>query len=393
MDAAGDMPERGSRRVSLLELVQGLKEQIAEKERELRAKSQALVEERRFIERMIESMNDAVFLIDERAVIAAVNPAACRLLEDEAEALLGAPASQLWARPEQRALFVEERLDEMLEGRSALRDWVLMTRKGAEVPVSFRCASVPDEDGSRRAIVGIARDMRVERRVQDEKLKAVRVLAASVAHEIRNPLGAIQNAAALLLRDLELQGDDRELLEIIEEESERISGIVTQFLRFARPPRTLLEPAELPPLIEAVLTLARRDERMSAGRSLRFEAAEGLGPVPVDGGQLRQVVWNLVSNALDAIAEDGAVEVRAAPASGGVIIEVRDDGPGVSAEALETIFEPFVTTKPRGTGLGLAICRAVMEAHGGWLTVENRREGGAQATLFLPEAPSLAGED
>jgi len=213
----------------------------------------------------------------------------------------------------------------------------------------------------------------------------VKTLTASVAHEIRNPLGAILNSVALLRRDAPLEGDDARLLEIVHGETERIDGIVRQFLEFARPAPPASSPGDVGPLLEDVATLARRDER-AAGKELLLRIEPALPPVAFDAGQVKQVVWNLVSNALDAARS--RVAVRARPAPGGAVeVRVADDGPGIRPDLLARACEPFRTTKAQGTGLGLAISKRIVEAHGGALRLGSVSGGGTTASFTLSPAP------
>jgi len=148
--------------------------------------------------------------------------------------------------------------------------------------------------------------------------------------------------------------------------------------------------AELDPARVDLAQLAAQEvERLAAagrfeGREVRCESG---GPVEawVDGKKLRQVIGNLLTNAVEASAPGGVVQVRVHETGGEREIEVLDSGPGVPPEARARLFEPFFTTKAEGTGLGLAICRAIVEAHGGRISLENRGEGGARAAIRLPE--------
>jgi signal transduction histidine kinase len=230
--------------------------------------------------------------------------------------------------------------------------------------------------------------------MEEEKLRAVRALAASVAHEIRNPLGAIQNSVAVLKRDLPLEGDDRTLMAIVFEEAERIGAIVSQFLSFARPSEPVLAPGDVGELLREVATLAEKDERAQAGSQtsgsearcteLLLRVDPDLPTVAFDEDKIKQVVWNLISNALDA-ARSGHVAIRARRApDGGVEVRVADDGPGIAPEMLARAFEPFRTTKARGTGLGLTISKSIVDAHGGTIRIESAVGSGTTVSFTIP---------
>jgi two-component system, sporulation sensor kinase E len=373
---------KGSRRLSLVDLVQGLKDQISEKKDLLEAKSRALIEERKFVENVIASMGDSVVIIDFKGKIQSVNPATIDLLGYEECEIRGRPATALWSRSEQAELFEGDEFSKMLDGHAmTMTDMFYRTKRGEEIPVNWRGAPILDQDGLVKGYVGIARDVRGERRIQAAKLKAIRTMAASVAHEIRNPLNAIQNSVGLLRRDLDLAGDDEELLEIVHEETLRISNIVNQFLKFARPAPTVMDYGDLGILIRDTMTLLSRDERVTENHVVECEVPSELPHVRHDRDKIKQILWNLLTNALDAMPQGGHLKVSARIVDEkSVEIGVQDSGPGIPGDILPRIFEPFVTTKNRGSGLGLAIVKAIMDSHGGDLRIKTKK---GQGTCFF----------
>lgn len=380
----GDL--KGSRKLSLVDLVQALQNKIAEKTQLIDSKSRALIEKQRFVENVIASMGDSVVIFDSDGLIQSVNPATVDILGYEDKQLIGKPASTLWARPDQARLFQGEEFSKMLDGQGmSMPDMIYRGRRGEEIPVNWRGSPITDEDGAVRGYVGIARDARLEQRVQAAKLKAIRTMAASVAHEIRNPLNAIQNSVGLLRRDLDLSGDDEELLEIVHEETLRISNIVQQFLKFARPAPAMMELGDLGSLIRDTMTLLNNDERVTENHSFELKIPEDLPPARHDKDKVKQIMWNLLTNALDALPKGGHITVEArALDDEGVELSVKDDGPGIPQAILPKIFEPFVTSKSRGSGLGLAIVKAIMDSHGGDLRIKTSQ---GQGTTFLLRFP------
>lgn len=367
---------------SVLALVQRLKQRIAEKEAQIGARASALVQARDYLENVFAALGDAVLVVDARGLIEFANPAAQELLERPAAELLGRPLTTLFADPDQGALLEPARWEELLSRPAQARlDLSLRPRRGPPIPVSSS-ASVLQVEGQPPALVLVARDVRRERQLEEERLRAVRALAASVAHEIRNPLGAIQSSIGLLRRDLPLEGEDLTLVDIVRDEAERIGRIVTQFLDFARPRPPLPEPVDLAALLRAVATLAEHDERART-RTLALELEPELPPVECDPAQVKQVVWNLLANALDAARARIVLGARRAP-GGGVEVRVEDDGPGIAPELLARAGEPFLTGKAQGTGLGLAISRRIVEAHGGALQLLSVPGGGTTAAFHLP---------
>jgi two-component system NtrC family sensor kinase len=220
-----------------------------------------------------------------------------------------------------------------------------------------------------------------DRLVASEKLAGIGRLAAGVAHEINNPLQVIIGYLSMR-RDVA----DRKLAEqlaAIEEEAMRCKTIVDGLLELSRP-AARFEPVDLRGLCEDVAGSLRVAVKPLPLR-LRVEGtAVALG----DGPRLRQVLYNLMKNAVEASGPSGEVAVALAPSGHGVGIAVRDSGPGVPAAARARLFEPFFTTKPAGTGLGLAVSRAIALAHGGDIDVEASASGGAVFTLRLPHIAS-----
>lgn len=379
--------EDASRVVSILEVIQRLKQQISEKDRIISARAESILSARDYLNRILAALADPVIVIDPQGRVEFVNQAALELLDEVSEDLVGRAASELWAEAAHRELFEGATLAELFRQETTQRaDLLIRTRSGNAIPVAWTATVFHDEDGP-AGLVGIARDARVQRRLEEEKMRTVQALAASVAHEIRNPLGAIRNSIGLLHSDLELSGDDATLMEIVIEETERISTIVTQFLTFAKPPQPSFGESDLPHLLHEVVTLAEQDSR-AEGKSFLLYADADLPPLTMDADQIKQVVWNLVINALDAARETIAIRVRAWAHS--VEVKIADDGVGMPPEVLARATEPFRTTKAQGTGLGLAICKRIVEAHGGTLRLESVPGAGTAVSFVLPATPPLA---
>ena len=367
---------------SVLEIIHRLKAQIREKDRILSERVNKLLGTRDYLKSLFLSLSLPALVFDTLGRIEAANQAALELLGCSEAALLGQPATILWSLPGQAALFEEQRLQELIASRGSHRATLqLQTQRGEAIPVAWSSSVLSLEEGP-VGLVGIARDLRVELRLEEEKLRAIRALAASVAHEIRNPLAAIQNSVGLLLRDLDLAEEDQVLMDIVHKETQRISGIVTQFLTFARPLEIDLHSGDLGGLLEEVIILARRDER-AQGKTIHLQLSPALAPLPFDADQIKQVAWNLLQNALDASQSEVRVEVSPTP-QGGVEVGVKDDGAGIPPELLARVTEPFHTTKAQGTGLGLAISKRIVEAHGGALRLGGAPGVGATVSFSLP---------
>jgi signal transduction histidine kinase len=227
---------------------------------------------------------------------------------------------------------------------------------------------------------------------RSQRLATLGEMAAGVAHEVRNPLGAIQLYSGLLRSQCNPSDAALGLLEKIDAGIRAIEGVVADTLALV--PRG----GQLAPL--SVSHLLERARESCEATLQRLGVVVAVDPfddqlaVPADERALPRVLINLISNAAEA-APGRPVGVRVGrAASGRIRIHVTDQGPGVPKELLERIFDPFFTTKPRGTGLGLAIAHRLVDAHGGTLSVRNRSEGGAEFTIELPSAtPAADGAD
>jgi len=225
-----------------------------------------------------------------------------------------------------------------------------------------------------------------------EKLASLGLLAAGVAHEIRNPLTAIKAAVFIQQKKFAPGSADAADAELVGREIRRLERIVTEFLQFARPAEPALGnlPAQQP-LREVQRFLAPELARKNI--RLLFEDSNPL-PVKVDGEQIKQVLINLVQNAADSIGRDGAITLRCRPdrkpLSNGetdvVILEVADTGRGIAPEVEKRLFDPFFTTKPDGTGLGLSIAACIVQKHGGALQYQTQVNRGTTFGIILPRA-------
>lgn len=214
-----------------------------------------------------------------------------------------------------------------------------------------------------------------------EQLAAVGQLAAGVGHELRNPLTAVKLLVQSGLEDGGLLTDD---LGVIDAEVRRMERSLQTFLDFARPPRMEWRPTPVAPLVREVADLLRgRADKQKVAVRLDLPTTEVT--VAADREQLRQVLVNLLLNALDAMPTGGTLSVGIRSTEPGrVAVEVADTGPGVANELMPRLFQPFVSTKDHGLGLGLVISKRIVEGHGGTLGAANRRDGGASFLVTLP---------
>ncbi|NOK18896.1 sensor histidine kinase [Corallococcus carmarthensis] len=237
-----------------------------------------------------------------------------------------------------------------------------------------------------RGMVRTALDARDETlKAHEERVRSLTTLSGEIAHELKNPLASVKGLAAMIAREVE--GRPAERMAVLRREVDRMQEILEGFLNFSRPLLPLNE-AHVP-LDGLCRQVAELHEGMAGERGVGLKVAEG-PPVDAwcDARKVRQVMIDVVQNALDAAPRGTTVELQSwmTPGGGGRV-EVRDRGPGLAAEVKERVFEPGITTKPHGSGLGLALSRALMRQHGGELSLRAREGGGCVAELLLPPAP------
>lgn len=223
--------------------------------------------------------------------------------------------------------------------------------------------------------------------VQAEKLAAVGSMAAGLAHEMNNPLTSIIGYMHLALRSRDLNFE-RARLERVAEQAARAAGVVRNLLSFARKREPEKEHASVNAIVRKAIELKEYELRVS-GIGVRTELDPSLPMTMLDSNQMSQVLVNLMTNAEQTMVEariPGTIQITTRARAGRIQIELSDEGPGIPAESLPRLFEPFFSTKEvgRGTGLGLSICYGIVQEHGGSISVENRRGGGACFTVDLP---------
>jgi len=348
--------------------------------------------------RLLENMADAVVAVDGQGRIAVYNGAAEELFGVSAETAYGARADDVLGdggRVLQKAL-AEER---ELVGEPCH----CHTGDGRGLDVSVSLALLRNREGQVETAVAVILDL-TERRALEadlrrrERLSAMGELASGVAHEVRNPLNAIAVIAQRLQREFAPAADEEEygqLTGTVRQEGERVNRIVRQFLELARPPALALADTDLAVLLAETVNVVESQARQ---RGVRVEGAfSGVGRARVDAEQLKQSILNLVVNAVDAVAGEGAQAGEGDPrVSAGVVrlvgrrddrevlIAVEDGGPGIAAAQRERIFDLYYTTKPAGTGLGLGLVQRIVAEHGGRIDVDSEVGSGSTFTIHLP---------
>ncbi len=344
--------------------------------RQLTSSVSALGTLRLLNENIVRSISSGLLTVDMHGHVLYFNPMARRILDLE-DADIGRSLDNL----------LPGCILDAPAGVDARQELVVLTRESRHVRVGLSLAPLTDAAENRLGHVVNFQDLtrlhELSQQVRrNDSLAAVGGLAASVAHEIRNPLAAISGSAELL-GTAELTGEDKKLLGIIRRESGRLSALITDLLSFTRPrPPQRRRTRVAQTALEAVE--AFRTDPSSQGITLESKGDDGFDTdAYVDPAQLAQVLWNLLRNAGQALEGEGTILLETTAEDSGVRIDVVDDGPGIDPEHLERVFDPFFTTKDTGTGFGLAIVHRMVEENGGTIECESSPEG-TRFTLRLP---------
>ncbi len=362
-----------------------------------------LAQEKGFLETVFNAIQDGIIVTDSKGRITYLNDAACEFFGLEPVDAIG------------------KRLDERIRGL----DWESLTQSGAPVSrdieifypenrfINFYIVPLMIE--SRDSVAGIddsgrprlkvptkaqqvghamvLHDITESRRstqqtIESERLNALTLLAAGVAHEIGNPLNSLHIHLQLMERKVrELNGNAQtelqESIDVARSEVSRLDSIVTQFLRAIRPSQPQLRPENVNAIVEEAVrffTPEIQDRNIGVEQELRSD----LPLLQLDRDQIKQALYNVIKNSLEAMKRHGALRIRTDMDDTHVLIKFIDTGSGMSAENLSRVFEPYFTTKPSGTGLGLLIVRRIVREHGGELSIESRQGQGLILTIRLP---------
>ena len=354
-------------------------------------------------ERTVESLMSGLLTTNSTGSITSFNPEAERITEVLAAEAIGSDVESVL--PGVRSLMVERADSENARIRSRT---TFRSRSGIDLHLGVAAYVLRDTDSQAGGHVVIFQDltevvkMEAELR-RSERLAAVGELASSIAHEIRNPLAAISGSIQILQRgktDASLGKESLRLMDIAIRETDRLDRLITDFLVYARPGPLASESVDLLELLNEVVEMLGK--MVSDDIQLEVEVESGLR-VMGDPGQLKQVVWNLALNGVQAMPKGGKLQVEARslpeltpqePLSEGrsvveekgawVEIVVHDQGGGISPEAVDHIFDPFFTTKPEGSGLGLATVHRIVAEHGGSIGLETSKQGGTEIPVRLP---------
>lgn len=366
---------------------------------QLRRTREALIEEHlslqeleEFNRKIVENIQSGIMTIDPLNQITFLNSAARRITGLSIRAVFGAPIDKVFPGASAYLGSRESRQADLVPLR-----WEQQFSRGKGPPLHLGFALSPllNPDGQKVGNILIFEDQtRIkyleEKANRDNRLKTIGRLAAGIAHEIRNPLASISGSIQVLQAELEPTGENRTLMDIVVRETDRLNGLITDFLQYVRQQPVTKRPVDLEQLIYQVLAGVRINPRFKPEIEVVVRC-ENKFVVEADPSQLEQVFWNLLLNAVDAIQAGGRIEVVTRDIEGPhgdpvprVRITVSDTGPGIDPSIVERIFDPFFSTKPGGTGLGLAMAEKIIQAHDGLIRVGPGKEAGTMFSVILP---------
>lgn len=353
---------------------------------EARRSQQEVEQQRTYLETVLGRLSSGVISLDHEGILRTANSAANHILGIELEPEGGHPLDELPSRYPDLQQFVDIILAHLDEEGQEWRAEVVLFGPGGRQVLMARGTSLPGTGEGAGGHVIVFDD--VTALIQAQRDAAWGEVARRLAHEIKNPLTPIQLSAERLRHKYlkTMPSEDAEVLNrsthTIVQQVETMKEMVKAFSDYARPPKIELEWLDLNALTGETLDLYRGVKDLQ----LKLELDPAMPSIEADAGRLRQLLNNLVKNALEAGGNELVVTTRCDHKKDCryVELQVRDNGPGIPEELLGQLFEPYVTTKPKGTGLGLAIVKKIVEEHGGMIWAGNREEGGSCVTIRLP---------
>ncbi len=347
-----------------------------------------LAKEKGLLETIFQSIQEGVVVVDHQGHISYANRAAGKLIGFAHEEVIGKPMARYLRELDwDRVLNLDT------------REWDKMASHEIEVTypehrvLTFYIVPLPSSDAKDKGAVVMLRDITRDRQqeaslLESERLNAVRLLAAGVAHEIGNPLNALTIHLQLLERELKRLDSGRrgsllELAGIARTEVTRLDMIITQFLRAIRPARPTLVPMSVLAVLKDTLALLK-EEIANRGVHVELECPDTLPPLRIDKDQIKQAFFNIIRNGLQAMADGGLLHITIAESNHYIGIAFRDNGSGIALEDFTRLFEPYHTTKKSGSGLGLMIVQRIIQDHGGRIDVHSEPGKGTTFTVFLP---------
>lgn len=340
-----------------------------------------LVQEKGFFEKVFEALQEGVILLDGEGTVTYVNRAACGFFGFERELIVG------------------RKLAEGLRGF----DWEALAHTGGSVSrdlevfypenryLNFYVTAIDEHEDL--GFVMLIRDITqfrklTEEKIESERITALTLLAAGVAHELGNPLNSLTIHLQLMERKLrKIKGKEApqllEMLSVAQGEIKRLDFIIGQFLAAIRPTQPQLQRTQVNDLIQEAVKFLKPE--LEQGKvKVKLDLATSLPATPLDAGQMKQAFYNLIRNAAQAMPNGGTLTISSIFNDYEMRLSFADSGKGISTSNMSNLFQPFFTTRKTGTGLGLLIIRRIIREHGGEIELESREKEGTTVNIYLP---------
>jgi two-component system sensor histidine kinase PilS (NtrC family) len=363
-----------------------LSEKLRRTDRELAEKQSDLDELKALNENIVESINSGLVTTDLGGRVTFVNPGAGEILATRRADMVGRAAAEVFGMS---TAFIE-RVKGILDRERRFRfEKPFHTPDGRERFLGMAVSILRDREHRALGYIFIFQDLTeinaLERQVRlKERMAALGEMAAGMAHELRNPLASISGSVQVLKQELRPVGEQLELMDIILRESERLDQTIRDFLTFAKPGRFTPEIADVVALLQSSAKLMRNSRELRTGHELKIESSRPEIWCSLDVNRMKQVFWNLATNALKAMPDGGTLTLRVRDQENGVEIAFCDEGIGMTEEDLERYFQPFRGGFVEGTGLGAAIVYRIVEEHGGAVSLRSRPGRGTEVLISLP---------
>jgi len=365
-----------------------LAERLKQRDRQLADTSMALKKAKLETDDILRHLSSGLMTIDAHGMIMFFNKAAERILGYKEGDVKGRRCDEVFQRRmPSLAKCIMAGIDSRIE--FPRREVEVVTDNGHIIPLGLSTSVLTEEDGGIRGVIAIfsdlteAKDLEGKVRAAD-RLAAVGELSACIAHEIRNPLAAISGSVEVLKGELKLADENKQLMELIVKESDRLTKMLTKFLQYARIERTAFNKVELCHVISETIEILFHHESMSPNIKVDFVSDDSIVYVIGDEDLIKQILINLAANAcesFDGQAGELTFEVVNDAENGIVRLSVKDNGPGIPSDVLKKIYQPFFSTRKSGTGLGLSIVHRIAETLG--IELEVNSEVGSGTTFGL----------
>ena len=368
-----------------------LAEQRSRSDVRLIAAAQSLANLRALHERIVESIRSGVITTDLQGRIYTFNAAAAEITGYNKDDVRGQFASILFGEMKTQ---ISDSVHASNAGETSPRyEADCLTPDGMRLRLGYSISPLFAETGETTGIIITFQDLTQIRALEEtsrrqDQLAAIGRMAASIAHEIRNPLAAMRGSIQMLRQEMKSDNSEANLMEIILRESDRLNRIITDFLNYARPRSIVHSQVNVGELLHETFTLLRYSPEINDGQTIEEDLGDGPLVADADAEQLQQVFWNLARNALQSMPNGGTLRAElAADKDNRLRITFSDNGRGMSPNQVEHLFEPFSSTTG-GTGLGLSIVYQIIREHGGTINVRSREEEGTKITIELPSKRS-----